>query len=106
MGVRNILEFLSQFYLVALPVLHNIKTVRLLDPGNSNNIVSDSLDDFQKDSISDTMKWLLESIDRNDNAIETYFPANTEYPCDDAKRSAYIVSAAAKPDKLNNEDFG
>ena len=38
----------------------NIKTVTLIDPGNSNNILSDTLDDFQKENISDNMKWMLE----------------------------------------------
>lgn len=84
----------------------NIKTVRLVDPGNSNNVVSDSLGDFQKESIKDTMKWMLEDIERNDQSLENYFPVNSEYPCEDEKRSAYIVGGSSKPDRLNNEDFG
>ncbi len=84
----------------------NIKSVTLKDPGNSNNIVSDSLSDFQKQGISDTMKWMLESIESNDKNLENYFPVNSEYPCEDDKRSAYIVAGSVKPDKLNTNDFG
>lgn len=84
----------------------NIKTVSLVDPGNSNNIVSDTLESFQKDSISDTMKWMLENIEANDKSIENYFPINSEFPCEDDKATAYVVGGTAKPDRLNNEDFG
>ena len=85
----------------------NIKTARLVDPGNSNNVVSDSLDDSQKDSISATMKWMLEDIEANDTAIERHFPKNPDHPCEiEEKRSIYIVNPERKPDKLNNDDFG
>lgn len=84
----------------------NIKTITLVDPGNSNNIVSDTLQDFQKNSISDTMKWMLESMEGNDKSIENYFPVNSDYPCEEDKTSAYIVGSSAKADRLNNEDFG
>lgn len=84
----------------------NIKTVKLVDPGNSNNVVSDTLEDFQKESIADTMKWMLENIERNDQTIENYFPFNTDYPCEEDKSSAYIVGSSSRADKLNNEDFG
>ncbi|WP_018612324.1 hypothetical protein [Segetibacter koreensis] len=84
----------------------NIKTVRLVDPGNTNNIVSDSLEDFQKNSISETSKWMLEDLEKNEKSIERYFPVNTEYPCKEENKSAYIIGASKKPDQLNDEDFG
>jgi hypothetical protein len=84
----------------------NIKTIKLVDPGNSNNVISDSLDDFQKQVISDSMKWMLEDIRRNESMIERYFPINPEYPCDEQKQNVYIVSDNKKPERLNNEDFG
>lgn len=84
----------------------NIKTISLTDPGNANNIVSDSLDDLQKNSISDTMKWMLQNIDSNDRRLEDYFPINSEYPCEDDKTTAYVVGGSVKPDRLNTEDFG
>lgn len=87
-------------------VRDNIKTVRLIDPGNSNNVVSDSLDDFQKASIAETISWMLEDIEKNEEAIEKYFPANPEYPCVEEKRNIYIVAPGKKPDQLNNDDFG
>lgn len=84
----------------------NIQTVRLIDPGNSNNVVSDSLDESQKVAISDSMNYMLERIDKSENSITTYFPVNETYPCEDEKRSVYIVSSSTIPDKLNDEDFG
>ena len=84
----------------------NVKSVRLVDPGNSNNVVSDSLDDNQKDAISATMKWILHDIESNDSSLERYFPINPDFPCKQDKRSIYIVGSTTRPDKLNNEDFG
>lgn len=84
----------------------NIKTVSLTDPGNSNNVVSDSLEDFQKATVSDIMKWMLENIESNDKTMENYFPVNDEFPCEEDNKSAYIIGGSAKPDKLNNDDFG
>jgi hypothetical protein len=94
--LRTVLEFIRD----------NIKTVRLTDPGNSNNVVSDSLDDFQKSSISETMKWILDDIEKNESAIESRFPINPEFSCEDDKRNVYIVAPGRKVDRLNNEDFG
>lgn len=99
-------DYVSKLKKVIEFIRDNIKTIRLIDPGNSNNIVSDSLESFQKDSISDGMKWMLENIERNESTVENYFPINPEYPCEENSRSAYIVSSSVKPDQLNNEDFG
>lgn len=87
-------------------VRDNIKTARLVDPGNSNNVVSDAMEDYQKDSLADSMKWMLDNIEKNEDRIKDYFPVNNEYPCEDDKTSGYIVGANVKPDRLNNEDFG
>jgi hypothetical protein len=84
----------------------NIQSVKLVDPGNGNNVVSDSLSDFEKQSISDRMKWMLDDIENNDSSLERYFPVNAEYPCDEEKRNLYIISPEKKPDQLNDEDFG
>lgn len=86
----------------------NIEKMRLTDPGNSNNVVSNALEDYQKKNISETMKWMLQNIESNEKQIETYFPANSEYPCEskEENKSAYIIGASKKPDQLNNEDFG
>jgi len=84
----------------------NVETAKLVDPGNTNNVVSDSLEDWQKKSIADTIKWMLEDIGRNDNAIEKYFPANPEHPCEDENKNVYIVAPGKKADRLNNQDFG
>lgn len=83
----------------------NVESVSLVDPGNTNNVVSDALEAFEKKNVSETVKWMLEDITKNESSIERYFPANSEYPCEEAKET-YIVSPTRKPEKLNNNDFG
>ncbi|RYY87997.1 MAG: nucleotidyltransferase [Chitinophagaceae bacterium] len=84
----------------------NIQTIRLVDPGNSNNVVSDALETFQKEGISNSMKWMLEELGRNEKTIEQYFPVNPEFPCEENKARTYVVSDNKRPERLNDEDFG
>lgn len=89
----------------------NIKTARLVDPGNSNNVVSDSLNGFEKTAISDTMKWMLDDIDGTESHIEHHFQINPDYPQEDAGQkqhsaAPYVIGSSRKPEKLNDEDFG
>lgn len=81
----------------------NISSVRLVDPGNTNNVVSDSLDDDQKNAISATMKWILQDIESNDSSLERYFPINSDFPCKQDKRS--IVSTRASASCSGQLDF-
>lgn len=60
-------------------VRDNIKSVRLIDPGNENNNISDTMTDIQKSAISFDLKNLLESIERNESYISTYFPINSKF---------------------------
>lgn len=83
----------------------NIETV-LVDPGNTNNIVSDALEDFEKKNLQQTIKWMLEDVEKNEDAIERYFPVNTEFPCEEENNSKYIITPGKKPEKLNTNDFG
>lgn len=57
----------------------NITTISLKDPGNSNNVVSDLLTDFQKTQMSNEFKNMLNSINTYAPNIKTYFPDNVRY---------------------------
>lgn len=84
----------------------NVETISLTDPGNPSNKVSDALTDFEKKSLSETIKWMLEAIANNEDSITRYFPANAAFPCEEEKSNVYVVSPNKKPEKLNSNDFG
>jgi hypothetical protein len=83
-----------------------IETVSLVDPGNTNNIVSDSLNTNEKKDLSNTIKWMLTSIENNEDNIKNFFPVNIEFPCETKEEARYIVSSEKKADKLSSNDFG
>lgn len=78
-GLWEKLEMTMEF------IRDNIETIQLKDPANSNNIVSDTIDANKKKSISDDMKNMLKIIEEDSDNIKTYFPANEEFPCEEAK---------------------
>ncbi|SFE39939.1 hypothetical protein SAMN05518672_1062 [Chitinophaga sp. CF118] len=80
-------------------------TARLVDPGNQNNIVSDSLSAIQKEAIASRFSNVLQQIESDEALLKVYFAVNTKYPCE-PKRSAYVVNDNTRADTLNNEDFG
>ncbi|HLS11809.1 MAG TPA: nucleotidyltransferase [Flavobacteriaceae bacterium] len=51
----------------------------LIDPGNSNNNLMDSLDEWQKEQLSDKMKNMIERIEDNSENLKTYFPKNKKF---------------------------
>lgn len=84
----------------------NIETIQLIDPGNSNNNVADSLNSYQKTSLSNTIKRVLDHIDNDESAVENYFPVNPDYPCEEGNKSPYIVVGTDRPDRIPDNDFG
>jgi hypothetical protein len=87
-------------------IKNNITSIRLADPGNSNNVVSDAMEKYQKENIVESIKWMLKSIGDNETQIKQYFPVNSDYPCEDKKQTSYKVGAAAGAERLNTNDFG
>jgi hypothetical protein len=65
----------------------NVKDISLPDPGNSNNDVADSLSDYDKNALSDDMKYMIENIEAISDNIKVYFIANNEFPCEEEKSS-------------------
>lgn len=69
--LKKVLEFIRD----------EVKTVALPDPGNSSNEVADTLTDYEKVSLSEDMRYLIERIEENNDNIKIYFPVNEKHPC-------------------------
>lgn len=70
--LKSVMEFIRD----------EVKNASLPDPGNSSNDVADTLSDFEKNSLSDDMKFMIESIESNSDFIKTYFRVNEKFPCE------------------------
>lgn len=57
----------------------NIETIRLEDPANSNNVVSDTMTDAEKQQLSSDMEFILNQIESNEDNLKYYFPVNDEF---------------------------
>jgi hypothetical protein len=57
----------------------NVETIRLEDPANSNNIVSNDLTSQEKTNLSNDMKTMLERIEERAENIKLYFEINEKY---------------------------
>jgi hypothetical protein len=84
----------------------NIQTVTLIDPGNSNNRISDAITELDKITISTNINFLLMALDASEDSIKVNFPINSEYPCEDEKRNAYVIGSVSRSDRLKQNDFG
>lgn len=83
----------------------NIETIKLADPANGNgNVVSDTLEDYEKANIKDAITSYLDNIENDDEKLKTYFPENPDHPSEDEEEAKYGVGVGAS--QLNNNDFG
>jgi len=57
----------------------NVSGFTLKDPGNSSNNLMDTLENFEKTTLSNEMKNMLERIEDNDENIKVYFPENEKF---------------------------
>lgn len=55
------------------------KGFTLKDPGNSSNNLMDTLEEFEKTSLSNKMRRMIDNIDENDDYLESYFPKNKDF---------------------------
>lgn len=51
----------------------------LIDPGNSNNDVAETLADWERESLSEKMGLMLSNIENSDDTIKIYFPKNIDF---------------------------
>lgn len=65
-----------------------VESIRLEDPANSNNVVSDTMNASEKKNLSDDMKRMLEQINQNAEMLRMYFPINDKFAAKkDSKKS-------------------
>jgi hypothetical protein len=57
----------------------NIESIRLEDPANFNNVVSDTMTDSEKQQLSSEMEFILSQIISNEDSLKYYFPVNNEF---------------------------
>ncbi|MDF0716059.1 nucleotidyltransferase [Muricauda sp. 334s03] len=57
----------------------NIQTIRLEDPANSNNVVSNTMTDSEKEDLQRDIKQMLEMIESSGDNLKSYFPVNDEF---------------------------
>ncbi len=62
-------------------IADNIKEedFKLIDPGNSNNDVLESVEHSQKDELSNDLNYIINAIARNEECLKIYFKINEEF---------------------------
>ncbi|MBE0662564.1 MAG: nucleotidyltransferase [Bacteroidales bacterium] len=57
----------------------NVKTIRLEDPANTNNIISDAMTDTEKENLANDMDIMLKRIEEDEENLKIYFPVNDKF---------------------------
>ncbi|QIE59289.1 nucleotidyltransferase [Rasiella rasia] len=83
---------------------------KLIDPGNSNNDLMDTLESWEKTNLSNRMETIIERINNNSDNIKSYFPTNKDFEDDDKSSSSngygIKTGGAAYSTPPKNERFG
>lgn len=83
---------------------------KLIDPGNSNNDLMDTIESWGKTNLSNRMETIIERINSNSENIKSYFPTNKDFEDEDksSNGSGYGIKTggAAYSTPPNNERFG
>lgn len=72
----------------------NVKTIQLEDPANSNNIVSDTMTDFEKDLLAGDMETMLLQINEDEENLIIYFPLNNQFDSEKEKKKLAALEIA------------
>lgn len=87
-GIWEQLEMVLQF------IRDNVKTIRLEDSANSNNVVSDTMTDYEKENLHWDMKQMLESIESYADNLKSYFPVNEDFVKEEDEKADAALSIA------------
>ncbi|MEP2448683.1 MAG: nucleotidyltransferase [Balneola sp.] len=89
-GIWEQLEMVLEF------IGDNVRTIRLEDPANSNNVVSDTMTDSEKINLHLDIEQMLEMIESSSDNLKSYFPVNDDFveTEDDEDKSAAALSIA------------
>lgn len=78
------LKFVLEF------IQNNIETIKLVDPSNSANVVSDTITPAEKKELSQDMSNILSQIGEKEERIKYYFPVNLQFFTESSNKSAII----------------
>lgn len=67
----------------------------LIDPGNSNNNVIETLTEHEREQFSNEMKRIIENIEDDENDIKIYFPMNEEFEEDNSENRYGVKEGSA-----------
>lgn len=88
----------------------NIKNddFKLIDPGNSNNNVIDTLENWERSNLSSRMQTIIDRVEENAENLKTYFPVNSDFENNSSDNSSYGIkgSAVAASIPPTNQRFG
>ncbi|WP_246054091.1 nucleotidyltransferase family protein [Antarcticibacterium flavum] len=81
---------------------------KLIDPGNSNNNVIDTLEDWERRNLSARMGTILDRVEENAENLKSYFPVNEEFENKELGNSSYGIkgSTVAASIPPTNQRFG
>jgi hypothetical protein len=72
----------------------NVKSTQLEDPANSNNIVSATMTDFEKDLLARDMETMLLQINEDEENLRIYFPLNHQFNSEEEKKKLAALEMA------------
>lgn len=84
-------------------IADRIETIQLVDPANSNNIVSNTMLSDLKKTISLDIKNMLDHIYNDETFIMVYFKVNSDFPGNDNNK---YQKKASGPSILETQSFG
>jgi len=81
---------------------------KLIDPGNSNNNVIDTLENWERSNLSSRMQTIISRVEENAENLKTYFPVNSDFENKSSDDSSYGIkgSAVAASIPPTNQRFG
>ncbi|WP_282068466.1 SMODS domain-containing nucleotidyltransferase [Olleya namhaensis] len=82
----------------------------LIDPGNSNNDVGTSLSSFQKQSLKNSIEYILDDVERKDENLKNHFNQNEKFKVEEkaneSNSSGYKVGDTSKAIIPPSNQFG
>lgn len=89
-------------------VIENVTndSFKLIDPGNSNNNLMDSLESWDKSNLVNAFQNILNRVDDNSNNLELYFPKNEKFADEQdtkgygLKSSGLLISTPSTPQRF------
>lgn len=81
---------------------------KLIDPGNSNNNVIDTLEDWERGNLSARMQTIINRVEENAENLKSYFPINEKFENKDTNNSSYGIKGSTVASSIppTNQRFG